>query len=125
MQAAVDPAMREERTRILYEMGAYFHGLWQARLNAPPAPDLLSMMIHSEALSKMDEQEFIGNLVLLIVGGNDTTRNSISGGVLALNQNPDEYRKLNDDPSLIASMVPEPMEKWAVWSASPIRTIFS
>src|SRR3546814_859180 len=44
---------------------------------------------------------------LLIVGGNDTTRNSISGGVLALNQNPDEYRKLNDDPSLIASMVPE------------------
>src|SRR6185437_10087183 len=51
--------------------------------------------------------EFMGNLLLLIVGGNDTTRNSISGGLLALNQFPDEYRKLRDNPELVASMVPE------------------
>src|SRR3546814_18333614 len=64
-------------------------------------------MAHSPATRDMPFLEFLGNLLLLIVGGNDTTRNSISGGVLALNQNPDDYRKLNDDPSLIASMVPE------------------
>src|SRR3546814_10669358 len=64
-------------------------------------------MAHSPATRDMLFLECLGNLLLLIVGGNDTTRNSISGGVLALNQNPDEYRKLNDDPSLIASMVPE------------------
>ena len=49
--------------------------------------------------------EFLGNLMLLIVGGNDTTRNSHDGGVLALNQNPAEYDKLRDNPGLIPNMV--------------------
>jgi cytochrome P450 len=51
--------------------------------------------------------EYLGNLILLIVGGNDTTRNSITGGLLALNENPDQYQKLRDNPALITSMVPE------------------
>jgi cytochrome P450 len=51
--------------------------------------------------------EFLGNLILLIVGGNDTTRNSISGGVLALNQFPEQYDKLRRNPALIPNMVPE------------------
>ena len=51
--------------------------------------------------------EFLGNLILLIVGGNDTTRNSISGGVLALNQFPGEYDKLRNDVSVIPNMVAE------------------
>ena len=55
----------------------------------------------------MDPFEFLGNLLLLIVGGNDTTRNSISGGVLALNQFPEEYDKLRADRSLIPNMVAE------------------
>jgi len=85
----------------------YFKGLWEQRVNEESRNDLISMMAHSPATKDMPFLEFLGNLLLLIVGGNDTTRNSISGGVLALNQNPDEYRKLNDNPSLIGSMVPE------------------
>ncbi len=96
-------ARREE----LIECAMYFKGLWEQRINEEPKNDLISIMAHSPATRDMPFLEFLGNLLLLIVGGNDTTRNSISGGVLALNQNPDEYRKLNDDPSLIASMVPE------------------
>src|SRR3546814_3656880 len=81
----------------------YFKGLCEQRINEEPKNDLISIMAHSPATRDMPFLEFLGNLLLLIVGGNDTTRNSISGGVLALNQNPDEYRKLNNDPSLIAS----------------------
>jgi cytochrome P450 len=55
----------------------------------------------------MPLREFMGNLALLIVGGNDTTRNSMTGGVLALNQFPQEYDKLRANPNLIEGMVSE------------------
>ena len=60
---------------------AYFTRLWNERVNAPPRGDLISMMAHSDATRNMTPDEYLGNLILLIVGGNDTTRNSISGGV--------------------------------------------
>ncbi|MFB3103363.1 MAG: cytochrome P450, partial [Pseudomonadales bacterium] len=64
-------------------------------------------LAHGESTRNMEPMEYLGNLILLIVGGNDTTRNSISGGVLALNEHPDEYQKLRDNPTLIPSMVSE------------------
>ncbi len=84
-------------------------GMWHERVNQPPRYDLISMLAHGEATRNLvdDPAEFLGNLILLIVGGNDTTRNSISGGVWALNKHPAEYRKLRENPSLIPSMVPE------------------
>ncbi|MDX5366461.1 MAG: cytochrome P450, partial [Alphaproteobacteria bacterium] len=97
----------EQRREELLECAQYFKGLWDRRVNEPPKPDLISMMVHSPATRDMPYLEFLGNLLLLIVGGNDTTRNSISGGVLALNQNPAEYRKLMADPGLVPKMVPE------------------
>jgi cytochrome P450 len=65
------------------------------------------MMAHSDATRDMTPDAYPGNIILLIVGGNDTTRNSISGGLMALHQNPDQYRKLVENPDLITSMVPE------------------
>ncbi|OYW83740.1 MAG: cytochrome, partial [Hyphomonas sp. 32-62-5] len=80
----------EARRQELIECAMYFKGLWDQRINEEPKNDLISIMAHSPATRDMPFLEFLGNLLLLIVGGNDTTRNSISGGVLALNQNPDE-----------------------------------
>ncbi len=96
------------RWEILHEMGAYFQSLWAERMQDPePGDDLISMMIHSEAMNQMRPEEFMGNLVLLIVGGNDTTRNSMSGFVYQLDKNPDERRKFEEDPSVIPNAVQE------------------
>ena len=97
----------QQRRDELMECLAYFTRLWNERVNAPPGHDLISMLAHGESTRNMPPMEYLGNLILLIVGGNDTTRNSISGGVLALNENPQQYQKLRDDPSLIPRMVPE------------------
>ena len=97
----------EARTAELQDMGAYFRSIWTERANEPPKSDLISMMAHSEATRDMPESEYIGNLSLLIVGGNDTTRNSMSGGLLALCDNPQEYAKLRANPSLVPNMVAE------------------
>jgi cytochrome P450 len=99
----------EQRRDELMECLEYFTRLWNERINKPKGDDLdlISMLAHGESTRHMQPMEFLGNLILLIVGGNDTTRNSISGGVLALNQNPLEYQKLRDNPGLIPKMVPE------------------
>ncbi len=97
----------EQREAKFHEMAAYFMRLWNARVNADPAPDLISMLAHAPATREMSPRTFMGNLVLLIVGGNDTTRNSISGGVLFFHQNPGEYAKLRANPALVDSAVPE------------------
>lgn len=121
VQAAQDPEQNARRQDVLYEMGRYFGRLWQERQNAPPAPDLLSMMIHSESMSKMDQQEFIGNLVLLIVGGNDTTRNSMTGLVRVMNEFPGEWSKLKADHSLVPNAVSE-LIRWQTPLAHMRRT---
>jgi len=100
---------------------ARFIALWNERVNAPPRPDLISMLAHSPATRDMDADEYLGNLMLLIVGGNDTTRNSISGGLLALNRHPDQYARLRADPSLIEGMVPE-IIRWQTPLAHMRRT---
>jgi cytochrome P450 len=97
----------EHKREKLMECVMYFMNLWNERVNAPPRNDLISLLAHGESTRNMSQMEYLGNLILLIVGGNDTTRNTISGSVLALNQNPDQYAKLKANPELIPSMVSE------------------
>jgi cytochrome P450 len=97
----------EEKFAVLTEMTEALGQLFNERAQQPAKFDLLSMLAHSTTTKNMPFREFMGNLVLLIVGGNDTTRNSMTGGLMALNEHPAEYQKLRDDPSLIKSLVPE------------------
>ena len=97
----------DQREEVFRECLGYFMRLWNERVNAEPRPDLISMLAHGEATRDMSAREYLGNVVLLIVGGNDTTRNSMSGGLLFLSQNPDEFAKLRARPELVESMAPE------------------
>ena len=97
----------EEKFAELTKMAEALGKLFNERAQQPPKFDLLSMLAHGEATRKMPLREFMGTLSLLIVGGNDTTRNSMTGGLMALHEHPREYQKLRDDPSLIPSMVSE------------------
>jgi cytochrome P450 len=124
VQSLGDPELfetPEEGFQVLFECLAYFTELYEQRKKEPPKFDLISMLAHDPSTNNMSPQELLGNIVLLIVGGNDTTRNSISGGVLALNQNPREYEKLLQNPSLIPKMVSE-IIRWQTPLAHMART---
>ncbi|MBM3622486.1 MAG: cytochrome P450 [Alphaproteobacteria bacterium] len=97
----------DERFAELGRMAAYFSKLWNERVNAEPRFDLISMLAHGEATRNMAPREFVGTLSLLIVGGNDTTRNSMTGGLLALASHPEQWAKLRANPSLVPSLVSE------------------
>ncbi|WP_448659690.1 cytochrome P450 [Sphingomonas sp. CJ99] len=113
--------LKQQRLAHLFECGAYFQRLWQSRVGKDPTPDLISMMIHSDAMSHMDQYEFLGNLILLIVGGNDTTRNSMSAYAWGLDQFPVEREKLEANPALIPNATQE-IIRWQTPLAHMRRT---
>ncbi|MFM5884840.1 MAG: cytochrome P450 [Novosphingobium sp.] len=115
------PEGHQSRNAAMTEMGEAFAALW-AEKTAKPGKDLISVMLQSEAMSHMSPTEFIGNLILLIVGGNDTTRNSMSGFVYGLAQFPEERAKLEADPSLIPNAVQE-LIRWQTPLAHMRRTV--
>ncbi|MEM1433094.1 MAG: cytochrome P450 [Pseudomonadota bacterium] len=112
----------EEGFAELWKCWEYFDQVWKERAARPdPGDDLISILVHGDATKDMPPNEYLGNMLLLIVGGNDTTRNSMSGGVLALNENPDQYTKLLENPELVGNMVPE-IIRWQSPVAHMCRT---
>ncbi|QDX27819.1 cytochrome P450 [Sphingomonas suaedae] len=121
IEIAKDPVRKEQRREILFQCASEFGALWNSKVGKEPTPDLISMMIHSDAMAEMDQMEFLGNLILLIVGGNDTTRNSMSAYAWALEQFPDERAKLEANPELIANATQE-IIRWQTPLAHMRRT---
>jgi cytochrome P450 len=97
---------QQQKIDEILECVAYFERLWELR-RENPGSDLVSMLVHGEATRDMPTMAHLGNLLLLIIGGNDTTRNTMSGSVYGLNRFPDQYDKLVANPDLIQKMVPE------------------
>ncbi len=98
----------EQRREELLECLAYFTKLWNERVNEPPRGDLVSMLAHGKETRNIEPFEYLGNLILLIVGGNDTTRNSMTGGIYAAcGLFPEQFKKLQANPDLIPNAVSE------------------
>ncbi|KTE18535.1 cytochrome [Sphingopyxis sp. H050] len=115
--------LRQARTATAFEMGAAFKELWDHKARNPGKHDLISIMLQSDAMSHMSEHEFMGNLILLIVGGNDTTRNSMSAYAYGLHCFPEERAKLeaNHDPELAVNAMHE-IIRWQTPLAHMRRT---
>jgi cytochrome P450 len=112
---------RQYRLQNAFEMAMAFRQLWESKKDQPPANDLISIMLNSDAMAEMDEGEFMGNLILLIIGGNDTTRNTMSALAYGLDKFPEERAKLEADPSLAANAVSE-IVRWQTPLAHMRRT---
>lgn len=110
----------DERRDELLKCLEYFSKLWQERLENP-GDDLVSMLAHGEDTKDLSPMNYLGNLLLLIVGGNDTTRNSMTASVYALNKFPEQYDKLIANPVLIPKMVAE-LIRWQTPLAYMRRT---
>jgi cytochrome P450 len=105
-----ETASEEYRAAWMTEMQAMlarFDAEFAKRKALPPTDDLLSRMVHSEAMGSLGPMERLANIALLIVGGNDTTRNSMSGLVEALHRFPGELDRLRADPALIPNAAQE------------------
>ena len=121
IEAALNPATKDIRQQHLIDMTHALDGLMAERKVKPPTGDLISAMAHSNAMGDMPFQERTGNYILLIVGGNDTTRNSMSGLVEAFNRYPGEWEKLEADNSLISNAISEVL-RWQTPLAHMRRT---
>lgn len=113
---------RDKRNALVTEMAMAMFELWQQRLNAEQTPDLISMMIHSEGFRDMAPQEFVGNMTLIVVGGNDTTRNTMSGLAEVICRWPDQWEKIVANPDLISNATSE-IIRWQTAVAHMRRTV--
>ena len=106
---APDAPVRTEEARFAEQMkfAEYMNEFWEDRAKKPKSFDVISIMAHGEATKRMTLRERMGILILFLVGGNDTTRNSMTGGLLGLSQFPDQFAKLRANPELVNSLVPE------------------
>jgi cytochrome P450 len=111
----------EQKIAELGECFSWFNDLWNQRVNSEPGADLVSMLAHNPATRNMDPREYHGNVVLLIVGGNDTSRNTLTGSVLAMHDHPGERAKLEANRELLPGMVSESI-RWQTPLAHMRRT---
>ena len=121
IEAFVTEEGRKARMGEAYAMAMAFHALWEAKKEQSQTPDLISAMLHSDAMGHMSDTEFMGNLALLIVGGNDTTRNSMSAYAYAFSRFPDQRARLEANSGLIPNAVQE-LIRWQTPLAHMRRT---
>lgn len=119
-------ATEEERVRELKQCLFAFAKLRRERQARDgeareEAHDLVSMLARHPATANLQPMNFLGNILVLIVGGNDTTRNAMSGAVMAFDRFPDQWRALIDGPSKIENAVSE-IIRWQTPIAHMRRT---
>ena len=107
----IEPTLRADQIRRVEqatdELHEYFEGIIEER-RREPQDDMITALLHVEDQGdKLTHEELLGTLVLLLVAGNETTRNLIGNGIRALLKNPDQLQRLRDNPDLLDSAIEE------------------
>jgi cytochrome P450 len=113
VDAGADPELSIKRQEILGDMSVRLRGMLDAKKKQPPAGDLLSVLAHSKNMSNLNDEDFMGLMVLLIVGGNDTTRNSMTALVQVMEHYPEEWEKVRQYRSLMPVAAQETIRWWS------------
>jgi cytochrome P450 len=115
--AVVDQVDTEEyrnlqfRSPVALEVFEYAKRQRDQRLGEP-ADDVIQALTVAQSEGALSEREFLNYFALLMIAGNETTRHTITHGMNALIENPDQLRRLQEDPSLIPTAVEEIL-RWA------------
>jgi cytochrome P450 family 142 subfamily A polypeptide 1 len=108
-----------DRARKAFEQYADYSGRVVADRRARPRDDMMSVLVHAEIEGqRLDDESLLQEGLLILVGGDETTRHVITGGMEALIRHPDERRKLQENPRLLPLAVEE-MLRWV----SPIKNM--
>ena len=115
------PGGEEQWRTEMLECMMTFVQIFEDRKKNPRSNDLMTLLALGEKTKDQTPKELLGNMILLIVGGNDTTRNSMTGSVLALNKFPEQFEILKKNHDLIPNMVSEAI-RWQTPLAFMRRT---
>ena len=121
-QGMATPGAIEGAARAFVEYTAYMDPVLATRRASGSDEDLVGVLVHSEVDGdRLDHDSLIHESLLILVGGDETTRHVITGGMLALQQHPDQLAALREDPSLLPAAVEE-MLRWVTPIKNMART---
>lgn len=113
VDAGADPKWNKRRMEILEDMGVRLRKILERKKNEEPAGDVMSILAHSQNMSNISQEDFQGLMSLIVVGGNDTTRNSMTALIQCMHQFPEEWEKVRQDRSLIPTAIHETIRWWS------------
>jgi cytochrome P450 family 142 subfamily A polypeptide 1 len=119
LSASAPPEAHEATARAFAEYSDYHRNVVADRRARPLQDDLMSALVYAEIDGeRLDDDALLQESLLILVGGDETTRHVISGGMYELLRNPDQLRRLREEPGRIPCAVEE-MLRWV----TPIQTM--
>jgi cytochrome P450 family 142 subfamily A polypeptide 1 len=117
-----DPSMLGQAANAMLEYTDYNRSVVADRRASPPQDDLMSILVHAEVDgARLDDESILHESLLILVGGDETTRHVISGGMHQLLLHPEQHQKLAQDPAGIERAVEE-MLRWVTPIVNMMRT---
>jgi cytochrome P450 family 142 subfamily A polypeptide 1 len=122
LSSTADPEKMQITMNAFAAYSEYMMGMITER-KAEPTDDLVSVLVHAEVDGeKLEDHQIVTEVLLLLIGGDETTRHTLSGGTRQLLRHPDQHQRLINDLDLLANAVEE-MLRWTAPVKNMARTI--